>query len=59
MVGHILRHPSLAYLITEGRVEYKHYKGRQGLEYIKQIVEEVGYRNYIIYYFTTEISFTT
>jgi hypothetical protein len=46
MVGHILRHEGLMKTVLEGRVEGKNYRGRPRLEYIEQIIKEVGCKTY-------------
>ena len=46
LIGHILRHPGIVALILEGQVEGKNCVGRPRLEYVKQIVGDVGCRGY-------------
>ena len=46
LIGHILRHPGIVALILEGQVEEKNCVGRPRLEYVKQIVRDVGCRGY-------------
>ena len=42
LTGHILRHEGLAGTILEGTVEGRKKKGRQRLQYVKQIIDDVG-----------------
>ena len=47
LIGHILRHPGIASLVMEGRVEDKNCRGRPRLEYVKQIASDVGCGSYV------------
>jgi len=46
LVGHILRHESLTNTVLEGMVEGENCRGRQRMEYLPQIAEDVSCRNY-------------
>ena len=46
MIGHTLRHEGLAGTILEGTVEGRKRKDRQRLEYVKQIIDDVGCSGY-------------
>ena len=46
MIGHLLRHEGLTSLVLEGAAEGKNCRGRQRLEYIQQIIEDVGCQCY-------------
>ena len=46
LIGHSLRHEGLAGTILEGTVEGHNGKGRQRLEYMKQIIDDVGCSGY-------------
>ena len=46
LIGHTLRHEGLAGTILEGTVEGHKRKGRQRLEYMKQIIDDVGCSGY-------------
>ena len=47
MIGHILRHPGLAQLFSEGSVGGKNGIGRPRYEYDKQIRADVGCSGYV------------
>ena len=42
LIGHTLRHEGLAGTILVGIVEGRNRKGRQRIEYVKQIIDDVG-----------------
>ena len=46
LIGHTLRHKGLAGKILESTVERRKRKGRQRLEYVKQIIDDVGCSGY-------------
>ncbi|XP_049833909.1 uncharacterized protein LOC126278101 [Schistocerca gregaria] len=46
MIGHLLRNEGMTSMVLEGAVEGKKYRGRQRLEYIKQIIEDIGCKCY-------------
>ena len=46
LVGHILRHPGLVNTALEGKIECKNCRGRSRLDYVRQIIKDVGCRNY-------------
>ena len=46
LVGHILRHPGLVNIALEGKIEGKNCRGRPRLDYVRQIINDVGCRNY-------------
>ena len=46
MIGHILRHEGLEGTLLEGTVEGCKRKERQKLEYVKQIIDDVGCSGY-------------
>jgi hypothetical protein len=47
MVGHLLWHPGLFNFVMEGTVEGKNCRGRQRLQHVTQIFENVGCKNYV------------
>ena len=46
MIGHILRHEGLEGTLLEGTVEGLRWKGRKRLQYVKQIIDDVGFSGY-------------
>ena len=46
LIGHTLRHEELAGKFLEGTEEGSKRKGRQRLEYVKQIIDDVGCSGY-------------
>ena len=46
LIGHTLRHEGLAGTILEGTVEGRKSKEKQILEYVKQIIDDVGCSEY-------------
>ena len=46
LIGHTLSHEGLTETILEGTVEGRKRKRRQGLKYVKQIIDDVGFSEY-------------
>ena len=46
LIGHTLRHKGLAGTTLGGIVEGRKRKGRQKLEYVKQVIDDVGFSGY-------------
>jgi len=46
MIGHLLRHESLTKTVIEGDVEGHIGRGRPGMEYMKQLMSDMGKNSY-------------
>ena len=46
LIGHNVRHPGMLLLLLKGKVEGKNWVGRHRIPYIRQIVQDVGYKSY-------------
>ena len=46
LIGHTFRHEGLAETIVKGTIEGRKRQRRQRLEYVKQIIDDVGWSGY-------------